>query len=174
MSQPSQYPQYGQYAPAPPPAPKKQAKRVHWLGVVGIGFLCFLFGIGCHASASDSSTPAVSSAPASRPAAPLAQPPARVPAPAVEAAPAVEQVAPGTVSDGTYEVGVDMEPGRYKTAGPDQSDAFPMCYWERSKDDSGEFGSIIANEIVQGPGSVTVKSGEFAKVSGGCAWTKVS
>lgn len=77
-----------------------------------------------------------------------------------------------TVGNGTYEVGVDLEPGRYKTAGPSQSSIVPMCYWARHKDDSGEFRSIIANDNLQGPGSLTVKAGEFVEFSGDCTWTK--
>lgn len=77
-----------------------------------------------------------------------------------------------TVSDGTYQVGTDMTAGRYKTTGPDGSGALDMCYVSRNKDDSGEFDAIIANQIVQGPGSVTVSDGEFAEFSGGCTWTK--
>jgi hypothetical protein len=92
------------------------------------------------------------------------------------AAPTVASPVPAgpatTAGDGTYEVGVDLEPGRYKTAGPDQSSVIPNCYWARTKDDSGEFGSIIANQNLQGPGSVTVKEGEFVNFAGGCSWTK--
>lgn len=97
-------------------------------------------------------------------------PPAPV-APAVPAAP-VETGPATTVSDGTYEVGVDLAAGRYKTPGPDGSGALDMCYVARSSNDSGELDSIIANDIAQGPSSVTVKKGEFAKFSGGCTWTK--
>lgn len=77
-----------------------------------------------------------------------------------------------TVSDGTYQVGTDMTAGRYKTPGPDGSGALDMCYVSRNKDDSAELDAIIANQIVQGPGSVTVSDGEFAEFSGGCTWTK--
>ena len=79
-----------------------------------------------------------------------------------------------TVSDGTYQVGVDMAAGRYKTSGPPAGSTLDMCYWERARNDSGQLDAIIANEIVQGPGSVTVNKGEFATLSGGCTWTKVS
>lgn len=92
-------------------------------------------------------------------------------APAIPAAP-VETGPATTVSDGTYEVGVDLAPGRYKTPGPNGSGALDMCYVARSRNDSGELGSIIANDIAQGSSSVTVKKGEFAKFSGGCTWTK--
>jgi len=75
-------------------------------------------------------------------------------------------------TSGTYEVGVDLAPGRYKTAGPDQSDYIPHCYYARRSDDSGELKSIIANDNLQGPGSVTVKRGEFVEFTGSCTWTK--
>ena len=64
-----------------------------------------------------------------------------------------------TFGDGTYEVGVDVVAGRYKTQGP-TDDLFKNCYWQRTKDDSGQFRSIIANGNTQGPGSVTIKAGE--------------
>jgi len=73
--------------------------------------------------------------------------------------------------DGTYEVGVDVVAGRYKTQGP-TDDLFKNCYWQRTKDDSGQFRSIIANGNTQGPGSVTIKAGEFFQTSGGCNWAK--
>lgn len=102
------------------------------------------------------------------PAVPVA--PAPVPAPAPAPAPATGPLT--TVSDGTYQVGVDMAAGRYKTTGPSGSSALDMCYVSRNKNDSGEFDAIIANQIVQGPGSVTVGKGEFAEFSGGCRWTR--
>lgn len=97
--------------------------------------------------------------------------PAAVPAAPVDPAP-VTSGPVTTVSDGTYQVGTDMTAGRYKTPGPDGSGALDMCYVSRNKDDSAELDAIIANQIVQGPGSVTVSDGEFAEFSGGCTWTK--
>ncbi|WP_460397783.1 hypothetical protein [Actinophytocola sediminis] len=94
------------------------------------------------------------------------------PAPAV----APEQTPSGpdtTMSDGMYQVGVDVAPGRYKTTGPDDSSDFAHCYWARTTDDSGELRSIIANSLLQGPGSVTVNAGEFIELNGGCTWTNV-
>jgi hypothetical protein len=72
--------------------------------------------------------------------------------------------------DGMYLVGTDIKAGSYKTDG--DADLDLGCYWERTKDDSGEFGSIIANEYADGPGRVTVNSGEYFKVSGGCTWVR--
>ncbi|MBN9739423.1 hypothetical protein PP1_031060 [Pseudonocardia sp. P1] len=62
--------------------------------------------------------------------------------------------------------------GRYKTAGPGSTDILDSCYLERSKDDSGELDSIIANDNLTGPSSVTVKDGEFVTFNGGCTWAK--
>jgi hypothetical protein len=71
------------------------------------------------------------------------------------------------VGAGTYLVGKDIPAGTYTTPGPDASD---MCYWQRSKDSSGEVESIIANDDVTGPGRVTIKAGETVDFSGGCEW----
>src|SRR6478609_2000522 len=61
----------------------------------------------------------------------------------------------GTIAgDGTFLVGDDIEPGTYKTAGPGR---LGMCYWERAKDSSGDFESIITNETLTGQGVVTIK-----------------
>lgn len=103
----------------------------------------------------------------------LSNTPAAPAVPAAPAAPAPAASGPAsTVSDGKYQVGTDMAAGRYKTAGPSGSGALDMCYVARNRNDSGEFGAIIANQLVQGPSSVTVKKGEFAEFSGGCTWTK--
>lgn len=78
------------------------------------------------------------------------------------------------VSDGDYEVGVDMAPGKYKTPGPDtQGNILDSCYWGRSRNDSGELRSIIANDNITGQSTVTVKAGEVFNATGGCTWTKV-
>jgi len=100
---------------------------------------------------------------AGQPAAPL---PPTSGAPAAPAGPAT------TFRDGVYEVGVDIEAGRYRTDGPDPSSYFPSCYYARLANDSGNFDAIKANNNIQGPGSVTLSAGEFVEASGGCTWTK--
>ena len=87
-------------------------------------------------------------------------------APAAPAGPAT------TVSDGIYEVGADVEAGRYKTTGPEAGSR--SCYQARLSDDSGRSSAIISNDIADGPSSVTIQAGEFVKFSGGCTWTKQS
>ena len=63
-------------------------------------------------------------------------------------------------------------PTRYKTAGPPTNATIRNCRWQSAKDDSGELRSIISSGDTQGPGSVTVKAGEFFQTSGGCTWTR--
>ncbi|PKT69582.1 hypothetical protein CW362_28890 [Streptomyces populi] len=72
--------------------------------------------------------------------------------------------------EGEYVVGEDIEAGTYKTAG---SDGAFGCYWERAKDASGEFGSIIANNNLEGPGRVTLNKGEYFKTNRCQEWKKV-
>lgn len=70
---------------------------------------------------------------------------------------------------GMYQVGVDTPPGRYVTDGPEPGDV-AGCYWERTRDDSGEFDSLITNGTPMGKASVTIKEGEFFNVDGSCVW----
>jgi hypothetical protein len=86
------------------------------------------------------------------------------PAPVAPPAPAAPPSPLTTVSEGTYLVGTDMQPGTYKSAGSDG------CYWARMKDDSGQ--KIIANDFASGPTRFTAKKGEFVKIAG-CTFTKV-
>lgn len=72
----------------------------------------------------------------------------------------------GSFADGTYEVNVDIQSGKYKTAGGDG------CYWERQKNDDHNFGSIIANSYSKGPMTVTIKSSDAYFQTSGCTWTK--
>ncbi|MFF0206081.1 hypothetical protein [Streptomyces sp. NPDC005017] len=72
--------------------------------------------------------------------------------------------------EGEYLVGDDIEPGTYKTAGPEGEFG---CYWERAEDASGEFGSIIANNNLNGPGRVTLNSGEYFKTNRCEEWKRV-
>ncbi|WP_335983885.1 hypothetical protein [Streptomyces sp. CA2R106] len=72
--------------------------------------------------------------------------------------------------DGEYLVGDDIAAGTYRTAGP--QDGIP-CYWERNKDSSGSFDSIIANDTVSGTGRVTLRMGEVFKTERCTIWKKV-
>jgi hypothetical protein len=83
------------------------------------------------------------------------------------ASPAAPAAPVDSVSAGTYEVGDQIQPGTYSTGGGS------FCYWARLKAADGELDSIIANSIVQGPGTMTIKSSDkYVELSGDCTWTK--
>ena len=77
------------------------------------------------------------------------------------AAPAPETAMGG---DGTYEVGVDVQPGTYVSA---PTSGF-NCYWDRSKGTDG-FDSIIANGNTTGQVVVTIKKSDKFFTSSGCS-----
>jgi hypothetical protein len=71
--------------------------------------------------------------------------------------------------DGTYVVGKDVKAGTWHTDG--QSDL--GCYWERDRNLDGDLDSIISNNNITGPTTVTVHSSDKAfQVTGGCTWTR--
>ena len=106
--------------PAPPQPPKKEAKRVHWAGVIVIGFFCFVFGIGCGATTSGS-TPAAQSSPSTSAPRPTYTAPTY--SPPVTVAPAAPTTSFG---DGTWIVGSDIQPGTYRSSGAKQG-LFELC-----------------------------------------------
>jgi len=73
---------------------------------------------------------------------------------------------PNAISDGTYEVGVDVEPGKYKTPGGSDS-----CYWARLRANDGASGDIIDNSLAVGPQTVTINAGEYFETRGCGTWT---
>ena len=62
----------------------------------------------------------------------------------------LERVSQSTFGDGTWEVGVDIEPGRYRT---DPGDG---CYWARLRQRGGAVGSIIDNNNARGSQEIVV------------------
>lgn len=67
---------------------------------------------------------------------------------------------PPQLEPGTYLVGYDIQPGTYKgEGGPDNLSA---CYWERTKDVTGEMGSIIANDNATGQFYVEILPTDYA------------
>lgn len=101
-------------------------------------------------------------------------PPAQQPQvnkPAESAQPA-KPAGPQQWTDGTYEVGVDIAPGRYKVVPAEGG--IGMCYWSTLKDTTGQFGSIVANDVAKGPSYFEVASGSAVKYVQlrGCVATK--
>ncbi|GHF77259.1 hypothetical protein GCM10018790_64210 [Kitasatospora xanthocidica] len=93
---------------------------------------------------------------------------------AAPAAPTPDKPKGSTIGgDGSYEVGTDVQPGTYKSKGP-KPGGIGMCYWERNNGGDG-VGSIIANDTVQGPATVTIKTGDKIFKTTACQeWVKTS
>lgn len=71
-------------------------------------------------------------------------------------------------TQGTLEVGVDVQPGKYKSAGPTGANS-AGCYWARLSNDGTD---IIDNSIVRGPGTITIRAGELIETTGCQKWVK--
>lgn len=75
-----------------------------------------------------------------------------------------QRIEQNSFGNGVWEVGVDIQPGKYKTAGSAD------CYWKKG-DPTGE---IIDNEIVHGPATVIIEPSVFTFTSNRCGtWTLV-
>lgn len=144
----------------PPPQGWEPPRKKRWplvLGIVTLGS-AILIGVFANYSTPDTTTRVVA------PTGPDAIAPLST---TVEVA-APDESIPG---DGTYEVGPgkDMEPGKYKTAGPSGS----SCYWARknpSADDPVE--GIIQNGNSDGQVIVTVKQNELFETAGCERWVR--
>jgi hypothetical protein len=173
---PSSPPSYGQSIPSgsPRPAPKRRLGTGAIVAIV-IGAVlarCLVLGtvIALVSPAGDNGTanspqPAASIQATSEP---TTTPPSATTAPAasVAAPPAVS----ATFGEGTYEVGVEIAPGQYKSAGASDS-AFMFSSWS-TKDGSGkllDFGTANGATEQQ---IVTLKQGQVFDSSGCKAWTK--
>jgi endonuclease YncB( thermonuclease family) len=95
---------------------------------------------------------------------------------ALPATPGALGAAPAqTISNGTFVVGVDIQPGIYRTSGPDAETSYTYCSWSRLKDTTGESASVIASDNGQGPMTVTIKPTDGAFKSEHCTtWTKMN
>lgn len=74
---------------------------------------------------------------------------------------------PGTIREGTWEVGSDVKPGKYKTKGALET-VIPMCYWDVKTGDR-----ITDQGVKNKPneqGIVTLKKGQVFTTSGCNEW----
>jgi hypothetical protein len=162
MNAPYPYQQYGQYGYGYPPPPKrKRPLRRALLIVVGV-FAGLLAGLVVLVDLTESHTTTTFSQP---PHPQQAHPTLgwRAPAPLTPAAPP-KPVGPQSAidGDGTYQVGIDIVPGTYRSAGG------ANCYWERESDLSGTLGGIIANSAASGTQVVTILPSDAAFKTEGC------
>jgi hypothetical protein len=177
------------FQPVPPGTPDAKKKR-HPVLTHGAAALVALFlGVGIGAAGGGSSdgkadaahSPRAAARPAptvtvtakARPAPTVTVTATPTPKPTHKAAhttPKKSGPATSVPGDGEYRVGKDIAAGTYRTAGPQDSLG---CYWERDKDSSGDFGSIIANDNLDGSGLVTVRTGEIFKTERCKSWKRV-
>jgi hypothetical protein len=172
-------PQQRQHLPVPPaaaPPPARPRRRWTWaVGGVALGLVIGLAANGGTAAPATRSAamPPTAAAPQTvYVTVPAAAPATTAPAAAETPAPTAPAGPLTSFSDGTYEVGTDVAPGKYKTPGPASSDILDSCYMEVG-DGSGRIGAIDQNDNLTGPGVVTLKAGKVFKVRGDCTWTKV-
>ncbi|MET9775955.1 hypothetical protein ABZ023_17175 [Streptomyces sp. NPDC006367] len=190
-TQPAPGPHGGGPVPFPPmpphsPAGKPDARRRTWLKYGVVALVSLLLGVGI-GSSGDTSGDAEETADAKAAPRPTVTVTETAPAAEAEPAPTVTETVTETVTaqpekteepgpatsfsgDGEYLVGEDIKAGTYKTAGPEGEFG---CYWERAKDASGEFGSIIANNNLEGTGRVTLNKGEYFKTNRCQEWKRV-
>ena len=75
-----------------------------------------------------------------------------------------QRIEQNSFGNGVWEVGVDIQPGKYKTAGTTD------CYWSKLT----ASGDIIDNDIVDGPSTVIIEGSVFTFTSSDCGtWTLV-
>lgn len=68
------------------------------------------------------------------------------------------------ISDGTYQVGPDVPPGTYRTEGGAD------CYYAILNSTNNQ--DIAQNDNFTGPEIVTLYSGKYFEISGGCTWSR--
>ncbi|MGW1775044.1 hypothetical protein [Streptomyces sp. NPDC002104] len=80
-------------------------------------------------------------------------------------APDAGKAKPAIKGSGTFQVGSDVKPGLYRSAGNKADD---NCYWERAKDSKGEPESILDNDNVVGLSYVAIAATDKIFKTEGC------
>lgn len=147
--------------------------KKHTIGYSATAVIALLVGTGIGSSSGETPEPTSAAAtPTTTVTAPgqtatVPGPTVTVTATSVKTVTSTPKVAVAMDGDGTYEVGVDVKPGTYVSAKPDDT-----CYWARLKG-TGGLGDIIANNLSQGRSVVTIKkSDKFFETTGCQPWTK--
>lgn len=82
-------------------------------------------------------------------------------------------IAPATIGDGTWEVGTEVKPGRYRTPGAVKG-IFELCIWTIKSSDSPDARVIdFGTSNVDEPNRAVLKRGQFFDTSGCETWTAV-
>ena len=124
--------------------------------------ICFLWAIGFAAATNQSSYDGTTwSAPSySAPSSPPTQS-------------AAASVPAGSFGQGTYTVGAEITPGRYRTDGAPAGSVFPFCMAARQGADGTGIG--IPETTNNGPAYVTVRASDgLVEFTGDCTWAPAS
>ena len=73
----------------------------------------------------------------------------------------------GSIGNGVFQVGTDVRPGTYSTEGPDDPEL--PCTYRVSTDEEGD--DIITSEVSDGPGTVSLESGQYFTSEYCLTWT---
>lgn len=77
------------------------------------------------------------------------------------------KIAPGTIpGNGIFQVGRDIQPGTYESAGPDDESQGMVCYWARLK--SPDTDTFLANEAAPGHTVIRVRKTDKYVQTMGC------
>lgn len=77
------------------------------------------------------------------------------------------------ITEGTWVVGEDIAPGKYRTGGPVEGE-FGFCTWERLEDLSTEGPPVITGNMVAEPVTVKIDPADGAFETNGCQpWVRV-
>jgi len=137
--------EYAAFTPEQPQPPRKPKRSRKW--IYGIGALFVLGGIAVAANGGEATDAAKEGFEDGLYGADTTQVDER-PTPVAE---------PATLPDnGTLRVGVDIQPGGYVVSLGDDALMGDTGYWERLSCLTGDFSCILSNELVQGPGYLTV------------------
>ncbi|MDP9883100.1 hypothetical protein J2W21_000590 [Sinomonas atrocyanea] len=80
-------------------------------------------------------------------------------------------VSQNQMTGGVYVVGRDVQPGVYRTTGPDGSNGAGCYYaWKTGTDSKAD---IVDNNITSGVATATLENGQVFEVTGCASWTKV-
>ncbi|MCG8654870.1 hypothetical protein [Yimella sp. NH-Cas1] len=155
------------------PVPARKSRRNTWLKYGGTAIGAFVLGIAAGSSSGSGATTAAdaSTVTVHEPAQTVYETAAAAPAETVTVTespePAATQDGSSIPGDGTFQVGVDVQPGTYISTTPDSGN----CYWARLSGSDG-FGNIIDNSNSSGQSLVTIKATDKFFESRGCnAWT---
>lgn len=153
-----------------PPQTKSRRSRLRWLPWALAAVMTVIAFVSC---AVNSTLPAAPTPSQGGPITVPYTPPTVAPA-AVAPTPDPQSGPRTSFGDGTWEIGVDIAPGKYKSAGPTESYEGAICFAQTTKKGDGEIGDIVNQKVVKGPITYVIPATgvKFFESNGCQTWTK--